>query len=196
MVLFYGLRMKLIWFLNTIWDYAMRNIILLETENFHKRLEDVFDIDEIITLHDHYIKKVYERCLLNEKAVPIHKSILDVLDLTIQFSTLYTRYQSENLSFYDHSRDERSRRHNADENSDSESDSLLTDEEEDQWSRPGSNGTDPLIPSQVDYEAFLEGLSRIDKEFNRNKEFVSNSVQGIARAGGFWWFDALALALG
>ncbi|CAG8562412.1 3101_t:CDS:2, partial [Acaulospora morrowiae] len=171
MVLFYGLRMKLIWFLNTIWDYAMRNIILLETENFHKRLEDVFDIDEMITLHDHYIKIVYERCLLNEKAVPIHKSILDVLDLTIQFSTLYTRYQSENLSFYDHSRDERPRRHiNVDESSDSESDLLLTDEEEDQWNRPGSDGADPLIPAQVDYEAFLEGLSRIDIEFNRNKE--------------------------
>lgn len=26
MILFYGVRMKLIWFLNAIWDYAMRTV--------------------------------------------------------------------------------------------------------------------------------------------------------------------------
>ncbi|CAG8761671.1 11845_t:CDS:10, partial [Gigaspora margarita] len=150
MVLFYGVRIKLIWFLNTIWDYTMRNVgkLYAETDNFYKKLDKVFDIDEMVSLHDHYIHAVYDRCLLSDKTIPIHKSILDVLDLTIQFSTLYTRYQ------------------------------------------------EPIIPAQVDYESFLEGLSRIDKEFNRHKEFISNSVQIIARVGGFWWFDALALALG
>ncbi|CAG8658804.1 6071_t:CDS:2, partial [Dentiscutata heterogama] len=193
MVLFYGVRIKLIWFLNTIWDYAMRNILLSETENFYKKLEKVFDIDEMVSLHDHYIHAVYNRCLLSDKTIPIHKSILDVLDLTIQFSILYTRYQGENISFYDHSRDGKSKKY--EDTSDSDSDTFLTDDDDDEWNGQNTNG-EPIIPVQVDYEVFLEGLSRIDKEFNRNKEFISNSVQTIARVGGFWWFDALALALG
>ncbi|CAG8513146.1 4744_t:CDS:10 [Cetraspora pellucida] len=188
MVSFYGVRIKLIWFLNTIWDYAMRNILLSETEKFYKKLEKVFDVDEMVSLHNYYINAVHDRCLLSDKTIPIHKSILDVLDLAIQFSTLYTHYQGENVSFYDHSRDDKSKK---DENaSDSDSDTFLTDDDDD------INGIEPIIPEQVDHETFLEGLSRIDKEFNRNKEFISNSVQIIARVGGFWWFDALALALG
>ncbi|RIB00787.1 gamma-tubulin complex component protein [Gigaspora rosea] len=193
MVLFYGVRIKLIWFLNTIWDYTMRNILLSETDNFYKKLEKVFDIDEMVSLHDHYIHAVYDRCLLSDKTIPIHKSILDVLDLTIQFSTLYTRYQGENISFYDHSRDDKSKKY--EDISDSDSDTFLTDDDDDEWNRQNTK-EEPIIPAQVDYEAFLEGLSRIDKEFNRHKEFISNSVQIIARVGGFWWFDALALALG
>ncbi|CAG8436922.1 11717_t:CDS:10 [Diversispora eburnea] len=170
-ILFYGVRMKLIWFLNTIWDYTMRNILLAETENFRRKLQDVFDIDEMIALHDHYIQIAFERCILGKKTSPIHKSILDVLDLAIRFSTFSS--------------------------SDSDSDSFMNNEEEmnDPWNRLGVDGL-PLIPTRVDYQDFLEGLSRIDKEFNRHKDFISNAVQGIARVGGFWWFDALAYALG
>src|SRR6266496_3164894 len=124
----------------------------------------------------------------------MHKSILDVLDLTIQFSTLYTRYRGENVSFYDHSRYDRSRRFK-DDSSDSESDSFLIDDDDDQLDRE-ENVFESIVPAQVDYEDFLSGLSRIDKEFNRHKEFISNSIQAVARVRGFWWFDALALALG
>src|SRR4051794_31526388 len=127
----------------------------------------------------------------------MHRSILDVLDLTIQFSTLYTRYRGENVSFYDHSRDDRLRRFKDDNNSDSESDSfLIDDDDDDQFDKEG-NVFETIVPAQVDYEDFLNGLSRIDKEFNRHKEFISGSIQTIASAkvGGFWWFDALALAL-
>ncbi|CAG8686083.1 8888_t:CDS:2, partial [Racocetra fulgida] len=87
---------------------SMIDILLSETEKFYKKLEKVFDVDEM---------------------------------------------RDENTS-------------------DSDSDTFLTDEEDD---------IEPIIPEQVDYETFLEGLSRIDKEFNRNKEFISNSVQIIAR---------------
>ncbi|CAI2170345.1 18936_t:CDS:10 [Funneliformis geosporum] len=195
MALFYGVRMKLIWFLNTIWDYAMRTILLSETENFYKKLELVFDIDEMISLHGNYIRTVHDRCLLNENATPMHKSILDVLDLIIQFSILYTRYRGENVSFYDHSRDDKSRRF-MDDNSDSDSDSFLIDDDDDQLDKEGENGFESIVPHLVDYDDFLNGLCRIDKEFNRHKEFISNSIQAIAKVGGFWWFDALALALG
>ncbi|GES99468.1 gamma-tubulin complex component 5 [Rhizophagus clarus] len=194
MILFYGVRMKLIWFLNAIWDYTMRTILLSETENFHKKLEQVFDIDEMISLHGQYIFTVHDRCLLNKNAIPIHNSILDVLELTIQFSTLYTRYRGENVSFYDHSRYDRPRRFK-DDSSDSDSDSLLIDDDDDQLDGE-KYVSEYSVPAQVDYDDFLGGLSRIDNEFNRHKEFIGNSIQAIARIGGFWWFDALALALG
>ena len=118
--------------------------------------------------------------------------------MTIQFSTLYTRYRGENVSFYDHSRDDRLRRFKDDNNSDSESDSFLIDDDDDddQLDREEGNVFESIVPAQVDYEDFLNGLSRIDREFNRHKEFISGSMQAIARVGGFWWFDALVLSLG
>ncbi|CAG8557897.1 13142_t:CDS:10, partial [Acaulospora colombiana] len=187
---------------NQMWydTYILSDLFLNILGNFKwldKNLITVWVDDKSNSKPNITTVKIFEKVVVEYHAVPIHKSILNVLDLTIQFSTLYTRYQGENVSFYDHSRDERSRRHiDVDNNSDSDSDSFSMDEEEDQWNKPGSDGVSPLIPAQVDYDAFLEGLSRIDREFNRNKEFVSNSVQGIAKVGGFWWFDALALALG
>src|ERR1043166_3522688 len=117
----------------------------------------------------------------------MHKSILDVLDLTIQFSTLYTRYRGENVSFYDHSRDDRSRRFK-DDNSDSDSDSdsfLIDDDDDDDHLNKEENVFESIVPAQVDYEDFLNGLSRIDREFNRHKEFISGSIQAIARVGGY-----------
>ncbi|CAJ0836885.1 9656_t:CDS:10, partial [Entrophospora sp. SA101] len=171
MILFYGVRIKLLWFLNTIYDYTMRTILHSETENFHKKMKQIFDVDEMVKMHEQFIQTTYDRCLLNEKAKPIHNSILDVFNLTIQFTTLYTRYQGENVSFFDHSKD-------------------------DQWIRPNKNDNKPLIPSIVDYEDFLQGLTIIDKEFNRHKEFITDTAREIAKVGGFWWLDSLALSLG
>nr|CAG8587482.1 10464_t:CDS:10 [Entrophospora candida] len=161
MILFYGVRIKLLWFLNTIYDYTMRTILHSETENFHKKMKQIFDVDEMVKMHEQFIQTTYDRCLLNEKAKPIHNSILDVFNLTIQFTTLYTRYQ-----------------------------------EDDQWIRPNKNDNKPLIPSIVDYEDFLQGLTIIDKEFNRHKEFITDTAREIAKVGGFWWLDSLALSLG
>ncbi|CAG8493462.1 4496_t:CDS:10 [Ambispora gerdemannii] len=68
MKLFYGIRLNLIWFLNTIWDYLMGTILYSETAKFHLEIKKVFDFDKMIASHKHFIQKVYDRCLLNNKA--------------------------------------------------------------------------------------------------------------------------------
>ncbi|KAG9291280.1 hypothetical protein G9A89_021782 [Geosiphon pyriformis] len=165
-------------------------ILHSETERFHSKLRDMFDFDEIILLHGQFIRTVRDRCLLNERTKAIQRSIIDILNLTIQFKTLYTRYQGERISLYVHSREDKSRLYR-DEEPDSDLESTLSSEEGNHDFEFGN-----IVPTIVDRQVFVDELQRIDKEFTRHKDFVSTSVKGIARAGGFWWFDSLALALG
>ena len=121
------------------------------------------------------------------------------MDLTIQLSTLYTRYRGENVSFYDHSRDNNRSRGFKDDDSDSDSSLIDDDDDDDEGKEEEDTEKDTfksIVPAQVDYEEFLNGLSRIDREFNRHREFISRTLQAIAKVGGFWWLDALALSLG
>ncbi|CAG8463645.1 6422_t:CDS:10 [Ambispora leptoticha] len=136
MKLFYGIRLNLIWFLNTIWDYLMG------------------------------------------MTKPAKKAIFDILNLTIQFTTLYARYLGENVSFYDH--------HSLAKDSGSDSGSDFTDEDSDDLDEDDEveSDVDHYVPMIVDRQAFWNGLQRIDREFTRHKDFVISSVKTIGRVSG------------
>ncbi|CAG8532169.1 7100_t:CDS:10 [Paraglomus brasilianum] len=168
MMMFYGLRTKLIWFLNVIWDYLMRTA---KTQKFHEDLTTAFDIDKMIMLHEKYTQRIHSRCLLTQKTSSIHKSVFSILNLTFQFSTLYNRYMETNTIPCESPSDNR--------------------HEEKEL----ANDVDNYVPKEVNHEEFVEGLQRIRREFDRHRDFIATLVGGIGRAGGFWWFDALSLAL-
>jgi hypothetical protein len=64
-----ALLLYLINFIHPKNNFFLLQILLSETENFYKKLEQVFDIDDMISLHGHYIRTVHERCLLNENVI-------------------------------------------------------------------------------------------------------------------------------
>ena len=83
---FYSIRMRILWFINAFWRYIMttvsfyfhyrfhiinnifiKQIIHAETINFRDKLAISKDADEITALHDSYVRRILDRCLLNEK---------------------------------------------------------------------------------------------------------------------------------
>ncbi|RUS27517.1 Spc98 family-domain-containing protein [Jimgerdemannia flammicorona] len=180
-LLFYSLRVRLMWFINTVYNYIMTTILHAETQAFQEKLAQVFDVDEIIQLHEEYVRRIRDRCLLNEKAIYIMRAIVLVLDATIRFSNLFARYvedpaaksfviTQQSIRFWVAPRVD---------SDDEESDGDSYDEED----------------QDEEEDGFWKGLNEIDREFKRASDFVTTSLRVIARSGGFAWFEALAASL-
>ncbi|KAL1917028.1 uncharacterized protein VTP21DRAFT_5226 [Calcarisporiella thermophila] len=92
LVLFYSIRLRLMWFINAFYNHVMTTILSSETRRFNSQIQSVFDIDDIISLHERYIRRCHDRCLLGDKVAPILDAILNVFDLAIRFSRLFERH--------------------------------------------------------------------------------------------------------
>lgn len=85
----YLMRVRLLWFVNSIWGYIMTTVrkkkslvtkvailklsnsfsqvLHSETLKFRAELTETTDADSIVALHQAYISRIRDRCLLNEK---------------------------------------------------------------------------------------------------------------------------------
>lgn len=100
---FYSIRMRILWFINAFWRYMMTTILHAETINFRDKLSISKDADEITALHNSYVRRIVDRCLLNEKASAIKKSIISIFDMTEQMLLLFKHYmQSTGLPSEEH----------------------------------------------------------------------------------------------
>ncbi|KAI7872528.1 Spc98 family-domain-containing protein, partial [Spinellus fusiger] len=89
---FYALRMRMMWFVNVVWGYLMTTILHSETTKLRNVMAMTTDVDEITILHDQYIGRIVDRCLLNNKSKSIKMAIVQILDLVEQLPILFTTY--------------------------------------------------------------------------------------------------------
>ncbi|KAI8638556.1 Spc98 family-domain-containing protein [Parasitella parasitica] len=89
---FYSIRMRVLWFINAFWRYIMTTILHAETINFRDKLSMSKDADEITALHSSYVRRIVDRCLLNQKASSIKKSIVNILDMAEQMMLIFENY--------------------------------------------------------------------------------------------------------
>ncbi|KAL9538603.1 hypothetical protein MBANPS3_010810 [Mucor bainieri] len=101
---FYSIRMRILWFINAFWRYMMTTILHAETINFRDKLSISKDADEITALHNSYVRRIVDRCLLNEKACQqlshlikdyasaIKKSIISIFDMAEQMMAMFEQY--------------------------------------------------------------------------------------------------------
>ncbi|KAI8386940.1 Spc98 family-domain-containing protein [Blakeslea trispora] len=93
---FYQLRMRVLWFINAFWRYIMTTILHAESINFYNKLSTSKDADEITALHQSFITCIIDRCLLNEKAIAIRKSVKSIFDLAEKMKQLFKTYLHSN----------------------------------------------------------------------------------------------------
>ncbi|GAN05393.1 hypothetical protein MAM1_0090d04863 [Mucor ambiguus] len=89
---FYSIRMRILWFINAFWRYMMTTILHAETIDFRGKLSISKDADEITALHNSYVRRIVDRCLLNEKASAIKKSIISIFDMAEQMMLMFEQY--------------------------------------------------------------------------------------------------------
>ncbi|KAI9246717.1 Spc98 family-domain-containing protein [Phascolomyces articulosus] len=95
----YPMRMKLIWFINAFWGYVMTTILHIETVQFRKSIEKAMDADEIVQLHNDYVSRIVDRCLLGDKTQSIHKAVLKILSMVSELTILFASANEDETQY-------------------------------------------------------------------------------------------------
>ncbi|KAK3589216.1 hypothetical protein CHS0354_020077 [Potamilus streckersoni] len=79
------LRMRLIYFVNSLHNYVMTRILHSTGLEFVCDLEKAVDLDQLIMVHNNYVRKIHERCLLHKKVGFLKEAVMKVLNLSLHF---------------------------------------------------------------------------------------------------------------
>ena len=174
--LLYAIHTNLLWFANTLLSHLTTLVIAVNTTTMHQDMTDAEDVDAMITVHQTYITKLEDQCLLAKKDTSLHRAIISILDLTV----LYSDFQPSPLS--EAQQLNRSRSHSSSE-----------DEEDDNSGLP-QTGT-PI--NHVESKS-VERLASIHDAYRQLLAIVTASVESIRKADGspIWTVLASNLAFG
>ncbi|KAG9071457.1 hypothetical protein KI688_005669 [Linnemannia hyalina] len=92
---FWKLRMRFLCTMNDLWSYFMMTVLDVQIQKFRSQIEGQGDLDDMIRLSQRFISTCYERCFLKEKTLPLHRSLLTMLNLALEFSTLLSRFVTD-----------------------------------------------------------------------------------------------------
>jgi gamma-tubulin complex component 5 len=194
--LFYGVRSRLLWFTSTLYSYLTDLVIDPNTKQMRMALGEGEDVDRMIDTHREYMKSLTDQALLGSRLGPIHKTIITVLDLSIQLVDVHTMgltAQTENHEFKASTHDISLRK------------SLLTDLRVCQQGHGGMRYADSsdedgsereIEPSAILLAdvglSYADRMRKIRSQFDGLCKFVATGLRGVARAGGEPNWDILA----
>jgi gamma-tubulin complex component 5 len=76
----------LTWFADTLRSYLTETVIFSTTQDMDANMEKAEDIDGMAQAHLKYVAKLQERAMLSDDVKPIHKAIIEILDLGVLFA--------------------------------------------------------------------------------------------------------------
>ncbi|KUI52558.1 Gamma-tubulin complex component 5 [Cytospora mali] len=197
---YYGLRVRLLWFILTIQTYLTTLVLAPDIARMRSDLECAEDVDAMIEIHSNFTKRVAEEACLGRKLEPIKECMLDVLDLTIKLedarqadeerraavaSRLSSRYQHH---FGTPKRpaggagDDRMRGlyvSPMEKEREEENTILFGSDDGDADTHGGPTRTGILHQQRQTYAGTLSGIRA---DFYRHLRFISGGLRGVARA--------------
>jgi gamma-tubulin complex component 5 len=156
-----------------------------------QQLSEAEDMDAMIEVHESYVARLENQCLLSQKLAPIYQAIISLLDLTILLSDAHMLYAGEklfdvtNLSIPTHMsqstyhRRRKAKKNNGHVDSSSSSDEFSAEEADTSYISFHDSG-------------YGERLRKMRGQFERLCDFASVGLRGVARAGGEPCWEMLA----
>lgn len=95
---FYMLRHRLLWMTNTILTYMNDMVLSVATDDMRIAMDRAEDVDSMIAIHQAYISKLEDQCLLLKEHTSIRQAITSLLDLTVLFSDVQASRDTRKLS--------------------------------------------------------------------------------------------------
>ncbi|KAK1223321.1 hypothetical protein PQX77_013798 [Marasmius sp. AFHP31] len=209
--LFYAMRSRLSWFINTFLNFLVTNVIHTQVQVFRDQLEQANSLDHIIELHDEHLKKVQARCLLQPKTAALYQAVISVLEMAVKFSDSFVSFtgnssthdiSSHSVSLKHRSRRQRRRQknvvsfaHSLNWNVDSsESEAELEDVDVENANISSFSASMDNQPEDGD---FLARISKMSTELDGLVRFVRRGVETLAGGTGdaAAAFGVLAFAL-
>ncbi|ROV92632.1 hypothetical protein VPNG_09870 [Cytospora leucostoma] len=195
---YYGLRTRLLWFINVIQTYLTTLVLAPVIARMRSDLENAEDIDAMIDIHSSFTRRIAEEACLGRKLEPIRECILDMLDLAIKLEDARQLEEVRNLeetsrlsSRHQYHLGTPKKRSCADddrtmglyvspmEKEREEEDTILFGSDDEGEEKRGlALNTDPSLQRQT-YAAALLGIRA---GFDRNLRFIAGGLRGVARA--------------
>jgi gamma-tubulin complex component 5 len=193
---YYKLRSRLLWFNTTLYSYLTDLVIQMNTLQMHEALTKGEDIDQMIEVHRTYMKRMIDQALLGMRLELIHKSIITILDLSIQLSDARSRQNfargakdatTDMVQGLSLNRPKRQFTASGQQRPSHRKESDSSDgEDSDQENKPQSTH---VAETRLSYAGELRNML---SQFDRLCRFVATGLRGVARAGGEPNWDMLA----
>jgi gamma-tubulin complex component 5 len=185
----YKLQHRLTWFADTLRSYLTETAIFFTTEDMHTNMKKAEDIDAMAQAHLKSITTLQSRALLSRDLKPIHKAIIEMLDLGVRFAKTvasdrpWTEKSPDKKTKSMWQRDATLVAATA-ELLDPDADSDKDEGDQDASSPDAAQATTPLNP--------MESLRFIDSEFDRLLPFVTAGLRSVGRVGAEPMWEQLA----
>ncbi|KAF2852128.1 hypothetical protein T440DRAFT_447756 [Plenodomus tracheiphilus IPT5] len=180
---------RLIWFADVLRSYLAESVIFFTTRDMDTAMEKAEDIDEMSQIHVIFVAKLQERALLSKAVKPIHKAIMDILELGALFAAAVEEHSGEG-----HQSGVRAKgKPRKLERRKSAIPARLVEDESD--SDGGNDGERPETPKAEKASGNLspaEMLKKIDEDFARLLPFVTAGLRSVGRVGAEPMWEQLA----
>ncbi|KAI3323176.1 Spc98 family-domain-containing protein [Xylariaceae sp. AK1471] len=176
--IFYGLRAKLLWFCNILQSYLSTLVLGPLISNFLEEIRQAEDVDQMLTSHSAFARRMLDETCLGGKLDPIRQAILDIFDLAIRLQDARQieseRVEEETqelsrLSVMSSPRKTGPKRY------------VKTSEEEDETFLCEQDQSEMMQDTE---KPFGQVLGEIRSDLDRHLKFICGGLRGVARASG------------
>ncbi|KIK29014.1 hypothetical protein PISMIDRAFT_515083 [Pisolithus microcarpus 441] len=92
---FYAMRGKLSWFINTLFNFVTTFVIHSQSIKFWEAVNRAQSLDELITIHNEHLDMLLRKCFLHPSTSEISKAIVTILDMCLHFRNMFTAYAGD-----------------------------------------------------------------------------------------------------
>lgn len=182
--LVYKLQHRLTWFVDILRSYYTETVVAFTTQDMEAAMEKAEDIDQMAEIHVRYVAKLQERALLTSDLKPIHKTVVEMLDLSVLLAKTVSDLDDSNV---DRSRPVAPRRKGSAQLLDQVQLSDTDDEgqgDEEASAHKAARRSIGRSPSET--------LRMIDAEFARLLPFITAGLRSVGRVGAEPMWEQLA----
>ncbi|KAF8433037.1 Spc98 family-domain-containing protein [Boletus edulis BED1] len=195
---FYAMRGKLSWFVNTLFNFLTTNVIHVQVLKFKSAFKEAKSLDEMIKLHNTHLEMLLCKCFLDSSTSSLSKAILGILDMCLHFRTFFTTFAGDtthdisrlSISMRRH-RSRRQRRQRKDvigfsipsltDDDDSDSDSDTNAELDRAERREALESSLSVAPSFSEEDLPTTRLETLSGELDGLVRYVRRGAEGLAR---------------
>ncbi|KAF1847939.1 uncharacterized protein K460DRAFT_280827 [Cucurbitaria berberidis CBS 394.84] len=181
----YKLQHRLTWFTDILRSYLTETVIFFTTQDMETAMEKAQDIDEMSQIHIKYVAKLQERAMLSKDVKPIHKAIMEILELGVLLAETLGATQKTIAG--------PSKRRNRWGRQKSSASSPVDEELSDEDANEESDGAEPRTgATKIAQRSPREVLQMIDKELARLLPFITAGLRSVGRVGAEPMWEQLA----
>lgn len=183
--LVYRLQHRLTWFVDILRSYYTETVVVFTTVDMTSAMRKAEDIDQMSDIHVRYVARLQERALLSADLKPIHKAVVEMLDLCVLFAKTVGQLDGDKA---DAARLSTVKKRSSALSLNQEQDSDTTDDEK------GEEGQGPNARSRLQsaHRSPEEALHTVEREFARLLPFITAGLRSVGRVGAEPMWEQLA----